>query len=1084
MLIGRLGNDEYYFSRGDGNDTITETDASGYGMTDTINLGAGIEEEDVTIIREGSYNLKILIDGGQGGSITIIDQFRTTGSSGEVEYIKFDDNTVWDLTTMGFGLVATDAAETLHGNNSGVGSPDDIIYAEGGNDTIYGYLGSDQLHGGEGDDVIHAGTTSSSYYGKTTTNYLYGDAGNDSIYGAYGVDHIYGGAGNDYIEGRYGNDHYYFDRGQGNDTILDQGVVSGANNIDILHLGATISESDLSYVRDGNYNLKVLINGGTGGSINIVNQFQTNSSAAAIEYIQLSDDTQIDLTTKNFVLTGTASGETLYGTEANSLKDDTIFGEGGNDTIHGYLGADELHGGDGNDTIHAGSTTSSYYGKTTTNHLYGDAGNDNIYGAYGIDHIHGGTDNDYIEGRLGNDHYYFNLGDGNDTILEQGAVSGSDNIDVLHLGEGITAGSLSYVRDGNLNLKILINGGVDGSINLLDQFRTGTYATGVEFIQLSNDTQIDLREMNFTLIGTAAAETLYGTEANSLKDDTIYGEGGNDTIHGYLGADELHGGEGNDTIHAGSTTSAYYGKTTTNSLYGDAGNDSIYGAYGVDHIYGGTGNDYIEGRLGNDHYYFNLGDGDDTILEQGAVSGSDNIDILHLGAGITAGDLSYARDGNLNLKILINGGAGGSINLLDQFRTGTYATGVEFIELSDTTLIDLRNMNFVLTGTAAAETLYGTETNSLKDDTIYGEGGNDVIHGYLGADELHGGDGNDTLHAGSTNSSYYQKTTTNRLYGDAGNDTIYGAYGIDHIYGGAGNDTLYGRQGADQYYYAQGEGDDIIEETGSDVDVINFDSSIDINEISYIRSGNTDLKILINGGADGSITLVDQFGTSGSDAPVEKIKLSDTTEIDLTTQNYTLIGTSANETLYGTQVNSGGNDTIYGEGGNDTISGYLGSDVLHGGDGNDTIHGGGSSSSYYQETAANTLYGDAGDDYLYGSYGNDSLYGGTGSDTLTGRNGADTFYFLAGETGTDTITDFNVGQGDALNVADMLIGYDPMQDAIDDFVTFTTSGSNTIVAVDRDGTGGTYSAQNIATLNGVTGLDADDLLTNGNLIAA
>ena len=37
---------------------------------------------------------------------------------------------------------------------------------------------------------------------------------------------------------------------------------------------------------------------------------------------------------------------------------------------------------------------------------------------------------------------------------------------------------------------------------------------------------------------------------------------------------------------------------------------------------------------------------------------------------------------------------------------------------------------------------------------------------------------------------------------------------------------------------------------------------------------------------------------------------------------------------------------------------------------------------------------------------------------------------------------------------------------ISDFVTFTTSGSTTIVAVDQDGSGSAYSAQNIATLNG------------------
>ena len=101
-----------------------------------------------------------------------------------------------------------------------------------------------------------------------------------------------------------------------------------------------------------------------------------------------------------------------------------------------------------------------------------------------------------------------------------------------------------------------------------------------------------------------------------------------------------------------------------------------------------------------------------------------------------------------------------------------------------------------------------------------------------------------------------------------------------------------------------------------------------------------------------------------------------------------------------------------------------------------------------------------------------------------GRNGADTFYFMNADTGMDTIADFNVNQGDALNLADMLSGYDPLNDIISDFVTFTASGSNTIVAVDKDGSGSAYSAQNIATLNGITGLNADDMVNNGSLIVA
>jgi hypothetical protein len=60
--------------------------------------------------------------------------------------------------------------------------------------------------------------------------------------------------------------------------------------------------------------------------------------------------------------------------------------------------------------------------------------------------------------------------------------------------------------------------------------------------------------------------------------------------------------------------------------------------------------------------------------------------------------------------------------------------------------------------------------------------------------------------------------------------------------------------------------------------------------------------------------------------------------------------------------------------------------------------------------------------------------------------------------------------------------YDPVHDAIADFASLTTSGINTHVNIDLDGTGGTYSPTNIATIYNETGLDLATLITNGNLI--
>ncbi len=63
------------------------------------------------------------------------------------------------------------------------------------------------------------------------------------------------------------------------------------------------------------------------------------------------------------------------------------------------------------------------------------------------------------------------------------------------------------------------------------------------------------------------------------------------------------------------------------------------------------------------------------------------------------------------------------------------------------------------------------------------------------------------------------------------------------------------------------------------------------------------------------------------------------------------------------------------------------------------------------------------------------------------------------------------------------MGYSAGISDINDFVSLTTGGGNTSIYVDRDGAGGSYSSQSIASLISVTGPNVDDLLNNGNLIA-
>jgi len=708
---------------------------------------------------------------------------------------------------------------------------------------------------------------------------------------------------------------------------------------------------------------------------------------------------------------------------------------------YAYNAGDDLNGTNGDDVYDGGYGDDRYSATYGNDTLSGNIGNDYLRGGNGNDILKGGLGNDYLAGDGDDDTFLFSLGHGDDTIVD------SFGVDTIAFDVGIAANDLTFIRTGS-DLLITIDPTVgSGSITIDSQF-SGYGA--MEFLEFSDGSTINLDTTDFTYEGSDQDDTLYGIipAQGGSGIDTIYGYGGNDTIYGkgansysYTAGNFLYGGDGDDAI---------YGDRSIDELYGEDGNDYLKAYHDDDLLVGGLGDDVLLGDAGADTYVFNYGDGNDTIDED---NGDYSVDRIEFGASITLSMISAERDLNGDLVLQIDGGAGGSIRIVDQINVHA-ANVIEELAFADGTVVTSFDQ-YELQGTSANETLRGVGIGGSGVDVIYGNDGNDYIYGYLNgyygshANFLYGGNGNDRLYGEDGSDTLEGGDGIDLIYGYAGNDVIDGGAGDDDLYGGAGNDIYHMGLGND-YVEDVGGGDDTFIYTGgmdaiyqrdggNDTLILDIDTTI--NDIDIVQSGNH-YNLIIDAGVN-EVQL--QWFFYNSYYPTETIEFQDgfsTSLLDFPSWNS---GTDLADTLNGTASN----------------------DILIGKDGDDVIDG------------------DAGDDDIHGGAGSDTLYGGGGADELWGGGDADTFVFESASAfnNIDVIGDFDLAEGDAIDVSDLLSGYDPVNNAISDFIQITDNGADSILSVDADG--GADNFVQIATILNVTGLsDEANLETNGNLIAA
>jgi uncharacterized protein YegL len=129
------------------------------------------------------------------------------------------------------------------------------------------------------------------------------------------------------------------------------------------------------------------------------------------------------------------------------------------------------------------------------------------------------------------------------------------------------------------------------------------------------------------------------------------------------------------------------------------------------------------------------------------------------------------------------------------------------------------------------------------------------------------------------------------------------------------------------------------------------------------------------------------------------------------------------------------------------------------------------------------INGGAGNDIIFGQEGDDRITGGLGDDLLSGGSGNDTFIWNAGETGTDTIIDFEdtLGPGgDVLHLSDLLQGEESAPD-LSGYIQVNSAGGNTTLAIDASGGNDFIAPDQTIVLQGVTA-DLASLLTNGSIV--
>ena len=1040
----------------------------------------------------------------------------------------------------GYSIHDTIMGSALDDNISAL-TGNDFIEANSGNDTVNGGTGNDEIHGGLGDDELYGEGDGDEIYGDEGDDEIYGGDGDDEIDGGDGDDEIHGNEGSDLFIDNLGNDIYYAGAG---DTLR---VATGIDEVRATQtdLSGLILDFRPFGLLDENDNLIEIgfYRDFAGSNINDYKLSYAGGTVVIDHFVDLTDAPTVWLADGSLVnLSGSqiegfgSAGDDSYVEDSftllNFVAHDLVYASGGNDAFTFLHGDDTIYGGDGDDVLSKQLESGNTDFGTGIFTAYGEEGNDTLRGGLGDDYLDGGNGNDVIQDFSGGVDQLIG-GDGDDTFVldwEGGdTVSGGNGSDTVNLANAEFYATASYTYDINLVTQTVTNSvgthqlssieNVFGSVNAdtitgdsnnnfllgyqgddtiyggggddtylvaigdgsdvieetsgfdIVQLLPGITLNDLTFTQIGNDLDIDI---DTVIPGNILITDFYSGDAGKVVEELLFSDFSTFDLTSLLPAVT----ESPNAINTASTGfSSYNGNqddggtiVLTDSAYGVALEGNAWKKIVLDYTitantvisfeYKSTIQGEVQGfGFETDDNYTT---GADTFQLYGTDTPSHFIrDYTYNGTGdwqhFTI-DVGSYQTGDIDWLTFVNDHDGGNEDGTSFYRnmvvyesdplTSNYAPQAvadEFEGALDTNIAgnllsdNFQGMDYDVDGDVLT-VIAGTITTSNGSVVISTNG--DFTYtpntSFTGTDSF-----SYTVEDGQGGSD----TATATLYVDTSDadETFATTSAFEHFNGGAGTDTVDYSTSATRVKLNIGAGigwgGDANDDTYVHIEnVIGSDISSDTDFIYGSDADNYIWGLAGNDNLDGDLGADTIDGGAGSDYV-----------------DYDRSDAAVNVNLK-TGINTGGDaegDTLI------SIENVTGSDF------NDTITG---------SDVGNKIYGGKGDDIIAGSGGTDILYG---------ENGADTFVYYASDTFgfVDTIKDFDTTEGDAIDISDLLIGYDPLTDAITDFVQFTSTGStgaHGALSIDADGGGDSFVL--IANITDQPNLNAETLETSGNLI--